>query len=226
MELVKSDNRAFFGYAAHMNDLQTRILDAALPAAVFDGWAFATLEKAAESIGLTGFDARRAFPGATAEALGLFFARADEQMVATLRRDYTLSTMKIRERIATAIMVRLDLLAPHREAVRRAIAFYALPWNAPDGVRSLYATVDTMWREAGDTSTDYNFYTKRAMLVGVVKSTVAVWLDDTSEGFADTRAFLDRRIENVMQVEKAKSKLRDGLEKLDSWLPDFMKSRA
>lgn len=185
-----------------------RILDAALPAIVFDGWTSSTLEKAAESIGLTAFDAKRAFPHGAADALAHFSKRADERMLATLKAEYDLPAMKIRERIATAVMTRLRQNMPYREALRRALGFYALPWNAPAGLAALYATVDAMWHAAGDTSTDYNFYTKRIMLAGVFQSTLRVWLDDSSEGLTVTEAFLHRRIENVMQIEKAKSKLR------------------
>ncbi len=209
-----------------MSTIQTRILDAALPAIVFDGWTLATLEAAATSIGLTAFDVKRAFPNGVVGAVALFSARADEQMLATLSADYDLPKMKIRERIATCVMVRLRQNTQHREAVRRALGFYALPWNAAAGLTALYATVDAMWRAAGDTSTDYNFYTKRALLAGVFTSTVKVWLDDSSENLTETEAFLRRRIENVMEIEKAKAKLRDGFGKAEDWLPDFMKRGA
>jgi ubiquinone biosynthesis protein COQ9 len=209
-----------------MITLADRILDAALPAIVFDGWTVATLEKAAISIGGSAFDVKRAFPGGVAEALALFSVRADEAMLETLRRDYDLKSMKIRERIATSVMIRLRQLLPHRETVRRAGGFYALPWNAAAGMRALYHTVDAMWHEAGDTATDYNFYTKRIMLAGVLKSTTSVWLDDQSETLADTEAFLRRRIENVMQIEKGKAKLRDRLGKFEEWLPEFRKWKA
>ncbi|MES2984871.1 MAG: COQ9 family protein [Pseudomonadota bacterium] len=204
-----------------MTDLQNRILDAAIPAIVFDGWTLGTLESAAASISLSAFDVKRAFPGGIAEAVAAFSARADARMLATLRADYDLPAMKIRERIATAVMVRLRQLAPQREAVRRMVAFYALPWHTADGLRALYATTDAIWREAGDTSTDYNFYTKRLMLAKVITTTLTVWLDDDSDGLADTEAFLRRRIENVMQIEKLKAKARTHLGKLSDWLPDF-----
>jgi ubiquinone biosynthesis protein COQ9 len=191
-----------------MDDLQNRLLDAALPAVVFDGWTMATLEHAASTLGLTAFDVKRAFPNGVADAVALFSARADERMLATLRSDYQLSAMKIRERIATAVMVRLRQNVSQREAVRRALAFYALPWNVGGGLSALYATVDAIWREAGDTSTDYNFYTKRMLLAGVFKSTVVVWLDDASDDLAETEAFLRRRIENVMQIEKLKARVK------------------
>jgi ubiquinone biosynthesis protein COQ9 len=209
-----------------MTDLLTRILDAALPAIVFDGWTQATLEKAAESIGLTAFDVKRAFPDGVVDAVALFSARADAQMLETLARDFDLSKMKIRERIATCVMVRLRQNTPHREAVRRAIGFYAMPWHTGAGLAALYATVDAMWRAAGDTSTDYNFYTKRLLLSGVFTSTVNVWLDDTSEDLAETQSFLRRRIENVMEIEKAKAKFISGATKLDDWLPEFMRKKA
>jgi ubiquinone biosynthesis protein COQ9 len=206
-----------------MITLADRILDAALPAIVFDGWTMKTLENAALSIGHTAFDVKRAFPNGVAGAAALFSTRADEAMLETLRRDYDLSTMKIRERIATSVMVRLRQQLPQREAVRRMIGFYALPWNVPAGLNTLYATVDAIWHEAGDTSTDYNFYTKRLMLSGVLKSTTNVWLDDKTDEMSETEAFLARRIENVMQIEKTKAKLRDQVKKIEDWLPEFGK---
>lgn len=193
-----------------MADLKTQILDAALPAVAFDGWTPTTLERAAESIGCSAFDASRAFPGGVVDALKLFSDRADALMLEGLRRDHQLSTMKIRERIATAVMLRLCQQLTNREAIRRASAFYALPWNMAAGLAALYKTVDAIWREAGDSSTDYNFYTKRLMLAGVLTSTKHVWLDDRSHGLAETQAFLNRRIENVMQIEKAKAKILAG----------------
>ncbi len=209
-----------------MTPLQTRILDAALPTIVFDGWTLATLENAAQSLGLTAFDVKRAFPGGVADALRLFAQRADEAMLTALAADYDLPKMKIRERIATAVMVRLRAQAPHREAVRRAAGFYALPWNAALGLHVLYDTCDAIWRAAGDTSTDYNFYTKRAMLAGVLTTTLRVWLDDESENLSETQSFLARRIENVMQIEKAKAKAKENFSKLEDWLPEFAPKKA
>ncbi len=194
-----------------MTDLQDKILDAALPNVVFDGWGSATLEQAAKSAGLTAFDVKRAFPDGPVDALSYFSARADAQMLETLRRDYSLMTMKIRERIATSVMVRLRAQVAHREAVRRGLGVFALPWNIAAGTKALYATVDAIWREAGDTSTDYNFYTKRLLLSKVYSTTLWVWLDDKSAELAETEAFLRRRIEDVMQIEKWKAKLKESL---------------
>ncbi len=200
--------RTATAYNPRMDTLQHRILDAALPAVVFDGWAMGTVERAAAAQDISAFDVKRAFPEGIVDVLAYFSARADREMVETLQRDYHLPTMKIRERIATCVMVRLRAQAPHREAVRRALGFYALPWNMPAATRALYATVDAMWREAGDTSTDYNFYTKRLLLSKVYATTLRVWLDDRSENLTDTEAFLRRRIEDVMKIETLKSKAR------------------
>jgi ubiquinone biosynthesis protein COQ9 len=202
-----------------MDDLKQRILAAALPLVVFDGWTMGTLEAAAKSLGLTMADVTKAFPAGVVDAVTYHSMQADEAMVATLRSDYHLPSMKVRERIATAVMVRLRQQAPHREAVRRATAFLKMPWNMPAATKALYATVDAMWREAGDTSTDYNFYTKRLLLSKVYLATLPVWLDDNSPDLAATEAFLRRRIENVMQIEKFKARAKGAIGKLGDWFP-------
>ena len=204
-----------------MTDTRDKILDAALPAIVFDGWTMTVLETAAKNAGLTAFDVKRVFPGGLMDALAHFSAHADAAMVETLRNDYSLTTMKIRERIATAVLVRLRQQTPHREAVRRAMAIYAMPWNKIAELKMIYATVDAMWREAGDTATDYNFYTKRLLLSKVYITTLRVWLDDTSPNLLNTEAFLRRRIDDVMQIEKWKAKAKGALANVESWLPKF-----
>jgi ubiquinone biosynthesis protein COQ9 len=202
-----------------MDDLQTRILDAALPSIAFDGWTMGTLESAASSIGLTPFDVKRAFPGGVIDAVNLFIEQADAAMLAALPPDF--ASLKIRERIALAVMTRLRYLQPHREAVRRAVATYAMPWHAVDAMKHTYGTMDAIWRAAGDTSTDYNFYTKRMILAKVYAATLTVWLGDDSPDLVDTEAFLRRRIENVMQFEKFKAKAKTAFGSLDQWIPKF-----
>lgn len=200
-----------------MDDLQALILDAALPATAFDGWTMGVLEDAAKSVGLTAFDVKRAFPGGVVDAVNLFVQRADAQMLAALPADY--AKQKIREKIAIAVMTRLRQQLPHREAVRRALAVYAMPWNSAAGIQRSWATADAIWRAAGDTSTDYNHYTKRMILSKVYGATLMVWLNDTTAELTETEAFLRRRIENVMQFEKFKAKAKESLGKLDAWLP-------
>ena len=209
-----------------MTDTRDKILDAALPAIVFDGWTMTVLETAAKNAGLTAFDVKRVFPGGIMDALAHFSARADAAMVEALRSDYSLSTMKIRERIATAVLVRLRQQTPHREAVRRAMAIYAMPWNKMAELKMIYATVDAMWREAGDTSTDYNFYTKRLLLSKVYLTSLRVWLDDTSPNLLNTEAFLRRRIDDVMQIEKLKAKAKGALANLESFLPKILRQKS
>ncbi|MCI5049943.1 MAG: COQ9 family protein [Rickettsiales bacterium] len=195
-----------------MRDIQRTILEAALPLIPFEGWSMSTLEKAASEAKLSPLDAQRAFPEGITQALQIFSADADEKMLQTLESDYSMDTMKIRERISTAVMVRLKQNLAHREAVRRGLAYFALPWNMPAGTQSLYKTVDAMWKAAGDTSTDFNFYTKRATLAKVYMTTLSVWLNDDSDELADTQAFLARRIEDVMQIEKLKANCRKAVE--------------
>lgn len=191
-----------------MTDLKDRILDAALPDIAFDGWTDIVLERATQKARLHKADVSRAFPNGAFEALEYFTQRADARMAETLKRDYVMKDLKIRERIATAVMVRLREQAPHREAVRRGVAVYALPWHVPAGLRALYRTTDEMWHQAGDTATDWNHYSKRIILSKVYMSTLMVWLNDNSPNLADTEAFLRRRIENVMQFEKLKAKVK------------------
>ncbi len=131
--------------------------------------------------------------------LEAFSADIDRRMLAALEaRD--LKAMKHRQRVATAVRARLELLAPQREAVRRGLSFLAVPRNAALGVRCLYRSVDAIWHAAGDTSTDYNFYTKRLLLAGVYSATLLFWLNDESKGHAATWAFLDRRLAEVIKI--------------------------
>ena len=119
--------------------------------------------------------------------------------------------MKIRSRIATAVMTRIEAVRPHKEAARRAAAFLTLPPHAALGAKLVYRTVDAMWRAAGDTSTDFNFYTKRGILAGVYSATMMRWFTDSSADESATTQFLAHRIENVMQFEKFKAQGKEEL---------------
>ena len=185
--------------SAHLQAERRAILAAALPNVPFDGWSRACLRKAAVAAGYDEDMAGRAFPGGGADAVDFHVAEADRQMLEGLEcRD--LPAMKIRERIATAVRVRLEQAAGHREAVRRAVAVQAVPRNARAALKSLYRTVDAMWYAAGDDATDFNFYTKRVLLAGVYSSTLLVWLDDQSGAQSDSKAFLERRIDGALKV--------------------------
>jgi len=180
---------------------QTRrtLLEATLPHVAFDGWSTAALRAGAADAGLDEATARNAFPGGPAEMIEDFSTGIDRRMLAELEtRD--LASARVRDRIKTAVRVRLELMTPHREAVRRALGFLALPRNVPLATTCLYRTLDAMWYAAGDTATDYNFYTKRLLLAGVYCPTLLVWLNDRSEGFADTWAFLGRRLDDALRA--------------------------
>lgn len=186
--------------------LRDAIIDAALTHVPFDGWGREAAIRGAEDVGLDAAAAMRAFPGGARDMISWHLRVADRRMAEALG-EMDLDAMKIRERIATAVRTRLEQNTPHRDAIRKAMAFLALPQNAPMAAQALYRTVDEMWFQAGDTATDWNFYSKRALLAGVYSSTVLFWLNDKSEGFADTWAFLDRRIADVMKVPKLKGRL-------------------
>ena len=187
--------------------LRDEILLAALPHVPFDGWTHRAMRRGAQDAGYEAAAADRAFPYGAADMVAHYSDLADRRMTEELaRRD--IGKMKIRERIATAIRVRLEQAAPHKDAVRRALSVLALPPNAPAAMRALYRTVDAVWMAAGDTSTDWNFYTKRGLLAGVYGATVLCWLDDVSEGSAETWEFLDRRIADVMRVPQITGRVR------------------
>ena len=183
----------------NIDETRDQLRAATLAHVPFDGWTGRALRAGADDLGLDPALAANAFPGGPAELLGAFSAEIDRRMLAELEaRD--LKAMKHRHRIATAVRARLELLAPHREAVRRGLSFLALPKNAALGVECLYRSVDAIWHAVGDTSTDYNFYTKRLLLAGVYSATLLFWLNDESEGCSETWAFLDRRLAEVIKI--------------------------
>lgn len=172
--------------------------------AAFDGWGDAARDMAADTAGVDRDVAALAFEGGAVAMIDAWFAHIDRAMLAALPPE-RLATMKIREKIAALVEARLDTVAPNRDSLRRALAVLAMPANVARAARLGWRTADLMWRAAGDTATDYNHYTKRAILLGVYGATIAAFLDDESEGFADTRAFLQRRIDGIMRFEKAKA---------------------
>ena len=181
------------------------LLAAELPRhAGFDGWTPLAVERAAEALGVDPLVAGLVF-GSPVEMIDAWFAAIDSAMLAALTPG-ALGEMKIRAKITALVEARLDLMLPHREALRRALAILAMPQNLRRAARLGWRAADTMWRAAGDVATDYNHYTKRAILGSVYVATTSVFLDDESEDLADTRAFLSRRIEGIMRFEKMKAK--------------------
>jgi ubiquinone biosynthesis protein COQ9 len=183
------------------------IINEALPSIPFEGWNQQTLKNAAVKAGYKKTDVIRVFQGGAVEAAEMFMRSYDRAMEDALQ-GYYLDKMKIRERISTAVRVKLDLMEPNREAVRKAIALLSLPFYMNRSLRLLYETVDSVWYAVGDNSTDFNFYTKRLTLAAVYSSTLLFWLDDKSPGCSNTWAFLDRRIADIMTIEKVKQSFR------------------
>ncbi len=191
-----------------MTDLKEKLLDAALLHVVFDGWSQTTLNAAAQDLGVTREEAEALFPRGGVDLALAFHARGDAEMVAAIRAA-DLSQLRFRDRVAFAVRTRLELVEEHREAVRRGTTLFALPMYSADGARAIWQTADAIWDTLGDPSDDYNWYTKRATLSGVITSTVLYWLGDQSENRAATWDFLDRRIDNVMQFEKLKASVQE-----------------
>ena len=174
-------------------------LQEALAIAAFDGWSEAMAAQACKQAGVRESEYIRACPNGAIDLLDAWMLAADEHM-AEHAENITISSLKVRERIKQLVLCRLHYFAEHREAMRRACHLLATPWHMPTNLCMLHRSVDRMWHLAGDNANDYNWYTKRLLLSGVYSSTLMYWLNDDSADFEATQSFLDRRIENVMQV--------------------------
>jgi ubiquinone biosynthesis protein COQ9 len=175
--------------------------------AVFDGWSAQAVDSAARQLAIDPLQARLAMPKTPAAMIDVYIQEVDRGLEAHFTPE-RLAKLKVREKIRALIWRRLEIMGPAREAVRRALAILAMPQNVPLALRISWRTADLMWRLAGDSSTDFNHYTKRLTLGAVYGSTLLVWLDDESEGWTDTAAFLERRIDDVMKIEKLKAEWR------------------
>jgi ubiquinone biosynthesis protein COQ9 len=196
-------------------ELRLPLVEAMTEHVAFDGWSEKALSHAAEDVGVSCAMAELAFPRGAIEAFELYLENADTVLARALaERD--LPSLKIRDRITVAVRTRLEQNMDKREVVKRGLALLALPQHVALASRSLWRTCDVMWRAAGDTSTDHNWYTKRATLSAVYSAVLLFWLNDESDDCEDTWAFLDRRIENVMQIEKTKFQMRKACENVPS----------
>ncbi|HEX6217763.1 MAG TPA: COQ9 family protein [Sphingomicrobium sp.] len=187
--------------------LESLRLKLALPVgenAAFDGWNARAVDSAAAQAGIDPAQARLAFPKDQAAMVDSYIQGIDSAMEAHFTAE-RIAAMKIRDRIRELIWFRLETMAPAREAVRTGLSILAMPQNLPLALKAGWRSADLMWRIAGDDSTDYNHYPKRLILSGVYGSTLLAWLDDESEGWSETRAFLDRRLADVMRFEKWKA---------------------
>jgi ubiquinone biosynthesis protein COQ9 len=188
-----------------MDDITDKLLDAALIHVAFDGWSAQAFRAACTDAGIDEALAKSVCPRGALDLAAAYHRRGDAQMVAAME-GADLQAMKIREQVAFAVRSRLQMA--EKEAVRRGVTLFALPQHAAEGARLIWGTAVAIWTGLGDASTDGNWYSKRAILSGVYSSVVLYWLGDESEGHENTWAFLDRRIENVMQIEKVKGQMR------------------
>ncbi|MGN6357595.1 MAG: COQ9 family protein [Novosphingobium sp.] len=175
-------------------------------AAVFDGWSDTAIDAAAQALGVAPAAARLAFPGGPPDMIAAWVERIDADAALALPRE-SLAALRVPERVRRLVEFRIDAVAGREEALRRALAVLAMPQNLARAARLGWDSADLMWRLAGDTATDFNHYTKRMILSGIVAATLAVLIDDHSPGKAETRAFLDRRLGDVARFEKAKAQI-------------------
>lgn len=195
----KADDRA----------LRQRVLDSVLRQVAFDGWTKKALQAALTETGVEEGRAQLMFPQGIRDLLDLFETNADQAMLQAIERQHGFARLRVRDKVAFAVRKRLEYLTPHREALRRAMAWYALPSHLPLAFRRISVTVDLIWKQAGDQATDFNFYTKRFLLAGVIKATVLFWLSDDTQGAQASWEFLDRRIGEVLKLGKSISLLKE-----------------
>ncbi len=185
---------------------RNQLLEAALIHIPFDGWSKRALLQGAADFGVDAGKAKRLFPRGGDDLLVQLDVWADRQLVERVDQA-DLDKMRIRDRIAKLVWARLDVLSPHREAIRRAVAARLLPTNAIAAGTALWRSIDLIWALAGDRATDSSYYTKRGLLLAVWTTTFFYWLEDHSVGLRDSSAFLERRIDNVMQFGKVRSQI-------------------
>lgn len=193
-----------------LDDARRKLLASVLKHVPFEGWSDAALQMAAEDLAVDIGEARLLFPNGAADMVDFYLTEGDRRMAAALAgRD--LSNLRVRDRVALAVRSRIEPELATPEVLRRTATWLALPRNGIFALRAGYRTVDAMWAVVGDSSVDFNFYTKRALLLGVHSGTVLYALGDKSPDHEDTWAFLDRRIDDVMKIQKVRGRLDDFL---------------
>ena len=211
-----------------MTELTSRrdkILLASLHHVVFDGWTKAALQAGVQDAGFDADMALRAFPGGLPDLAQHMADWADRRMLDELA-DLDLDAMRVRDRVAAGVKARLQVVTPYREAMRRLLAYLTLPQNAPMAARQTWRTVDEIWYAAGDDAADFNYYTKRSLLLPVYTTTVLYWLNDDSDGMAATWDYLDRRIFDVLKVPALKARIQKALSSLPGPFAAFRRARG
>jgi ubiquinone biosynthesis protein COQ9 len=189
-----------------LDELRLALAPAIAAAAAFDGWSAQAARQAATRAGVDPAVAEYAFKDGAMAMIAAWIAHVDAAMARTFSEEM-LAGLPVRERIRRLVLFRLEAIGGLEESLRRALAIMAMPQNAGRALKLGWHSADAMWRLAGDTATDYNHYTKRGILAGVYAATLAVFVDDASDDKAQTRAFLDRRIDGIIRFEKAKAQM-------------------
>ncbi len=190
-----------------VTEIRDTIILTVLPHVAFDGWTWEAIENAAQEAGYEQSMARAVFPDRIKDVLDGFADLADREMLKALD-NIDPESLRIRDRIREALVARYVWLNPYKEALRQSVQFWMVPTRKPRGAKIVWRSADRIWSWAGDDATDYNRYTKRGLLSGIIVSTTLAWLNDPSENMDNTKAFLDRRIENVMQLGKIINKVK------------------
>lgn len=191
----------------HVNDLRDRILLSVLPDAPLEGWTWDAVYRAAQTLNIQEDMVHSLFPDGLCDVVAHFSDWADREMLKKLTKIKT-DDLRIRDKIQQAVETRLDIQEPHRDALRLAMAYWSVPPRGARASRIVWRTADRIWDWTGDTSTDYNRYTKRGLLSGILTATALVFIKDRSENNEMTRDFLERRIENVLQFGQILGKLK------------------
>ncbi len=191
----------------HISEAKAAVLARALPHVAFDGWTKDVLDRAVVEAGVDPGLAQQAFPRGAVDLAYTFHLDGDRQLAERMA-DEDMSALRYRDKVARAVMIRLEVAQREKEAVRRGVTLFALPIHAADGARAVWHTADTIWNGLGDTSDDFNWYSKRMTLSAVYSASALFWLGDAGFDLAATKAFVDRRIDDVMQFEKVKADFR------------------
>ncbi|MDE8348159.1 MAG: COQ9 family protein [Acidocella sp.] len=186
------------------------LVEALLAQVPFDGWTSQALRHALISMGEPADDGPIYFPGGAGEMISAFCALADERMVAAAQAA-DLAAYRVPARVRAIIALRFEQNRPHKEAIRRAMSWLAVPTHLPLAVKLTADTVDAVWHAAGDTSADFNWYTKRGLLAAIYTPTLLYWLRDQSDEDAQSLAFLDRRLAGTGRITKLRRKIEGGL---------------
>ena len=204
--------------AVERQSQRDRILEAALQHIPFDGWNRRALLAGAADIGIDAATTKRLFPRGGDDLLAHLDVWVDRRLVEAVDQQ-AIDRLRMRERIARLVRMRLEILSPHREAMRRAIAARLLPTNTVTAGPALWRSIDLIWAIAGDRADDASYYTKRGLLLAVWTSTFFYWLEDQSPGLEDSWAFLNRRIDNVMQIGRLRSQAEGFFKSLGRFNP-------